>query len=113
LQKFANNNTSRGQQHLRPGLTIVRITRNRLFDTKNIRTRKFEGIQTKSSWLGAHNNNDGRKITIDDKHHLIGQYNFSNSNYFISILFLCLATFCCLYLVQESFLDYLIRISSN
>jgi len=35
----------------------------------------------KSSSLGVHNDDDGRKITIDDKHHLIGQWNFSNSNY--------------------------------
>jgi len=30
------------------------------------------------------------------------------SNYFISITFLCLAIFCCLYLVQDSFTDYLL-----
>ena len=46
---------------------IVYLTR------KNIRTRKFEGIQTKSSSLGVHNDDDGRKITIDDKYYLIGQ----------------------------------------
>jgi len=34
---------------------------------------KFEGIQTKSSSLGAPNEDGGRKITINDKHHLIGQ----------------------------------------
>jgi len=60
---------------LRPGHTLVRITRNltrnRLFDTKNNHTRKFERIQTKSASLGVHNDDDGRKITINDKHHLI------------------------------------------
>jgi len=40
---------------------------------KKIRMRKFEKIQTKLSSLGVHNGDDGRKITIDDKHHLIGQ----------------------------------------
>jgi len=40
---------------------------------KHNRTRKFEGFQTKSSSLGVHNEDNGRKITINDKHHLIGQ----------------------------------------
>jgi len=41
---------------------------------KNIRMRKFEGIQTKTfSLLGVHNDDDGRKIAINDKYHLIGQ----------------------------------------
>jgi len=40
---------------------------------KIIRTRKFEGIQTKSLLLGVHNDGDGRKITLYDKYHLIGQ----------------------------------------
>jgi len=41
---------------------------------KNIRTRKFERIQTKSFSLGVHNDdNVKKKITINDKHHLIGQ----------------------------------------
>jgi len=31
--------------------------------------------------IGVHNNDDARKITIDDKYHLIGQSHFSNSNY--------------------------------
>jgi len=66
----------------------------------------------KSSSLGVHNKADGRKITINDKHHLIGQYNFSNSDFFISITFLCLAIFCCLYLVQDSFKGYLLCVLS-
>jgi len=40
---------------------------------KHQRTIKFEGILTISSSLGAPNENDGRKIAINDKHHLIGQ----------------------------------------
>jgi len=67
----------------------------------------------KLSLLGVHNKDDGRKITVDDKYHLIGQYNFSNSDYSISTTFLCLAIFCCLYLVQDSFTDYLLCVSSN
>jgi len=42
---------------------IVYLTR------KSSRTRKFEEFQTKSSSLS----DDGQKITINDKHHLIGQ----------------------------------------
>jgi len=63
--------------------------------------------------LGVQNDDDdGWKITIIDKHHLIGQQNFSNSNYFIFITFLCLAIFCCLYLMQDSFTDYLLCVWS-
>jgi len=32
----------------------------------------------------------------------------STSNYFISTMFLYLANFCCLYLVEDSFTDYLL-----
>jgi len=71
--------------HLWESHEIVYLTR------KHNRTRKFERIQTKSSSLGVHNEDDGRKMTINDKHH------FSNSDYFISIMFLGLAIFCCLY----------------
>jgi len=46
---------------------IVYLTR------KHNRTRKFEGIQMKSSSLSVHNEDDRRKITINDKHHSIGQ----------------------------------------
>jgi len=59
---------------LRPGHTIVRITTKwSICPEKNIRMRKFEIIQTKLSLLGVHNDDDGRKITIDDNFHLIGQ----------------------------------------
>jgi len=37
-----------------------------IFDLKNNRMRKFEGIQMKRSSLGVHNDDDGRKITIDN-----------------------------------------------
>jgi len=47
----------------------VGITLNRLFDTK---THSYEKIQTKSSSLSVHNEDDGRKITINNKHQLIG-----------------------------------------
>jgi len=74
---------------------------------------KVEGIQAKSSSLGALNEDDGWKIAINNEHHLIGQYNFSNSNYFISTTFLCLAIFGCLHLMQDSFTAYLLCVSSN
>jgi len=80
---------------------------------KHKRTIKFEGIQTELPSLGAPNENDGWKIAINDKHHLIGQKNFNNGNYCISTTFLCLAIFCCLYLVQDSFTDYLLCGSSD
>jgi len=35
--------------------------------------KKFEGIQAKLFSLSVHIDADGRKITINDKHHLIGQ----------------------------------------
>ena len=74
---------------------------------------KFEGIHIKSCSLGAPTEDDGRKIAFNDKHHLIGQYNFSNSDYFISTTFLRLTNFCCLYLVQDSFMDYLLCASPD
>jgi len=81
---------------------------------KNTRcTIKYERIHTKSCWLGVPTKDDGQKSAIDNKHHLIGQQNFSNSDYFISTTFLCLSIFCCLYLVQDSFMDYLLYVSSN
>jgi len=43
-------------------ITVDRIVD---FTKKTISTRKCEGIQTKSSLLGVHNKDDGRKITID------------------------------------------------
>jgi len=87
---------------------IVYLTR------KHKRTIKFEEVQMKSSLLGAPNEDDERKIAINDKRHiLIGRYNFSNSNYFISTTFLCLAISCCLYHMQDSFTDYLLCVSSD
>jgi len=35
--------------------------------------RKFEEIQGKLSSLGVHNKDNGQRVTINDKHHLIGQ----------------------------------------
>jgi len=51
---------------------------------------KFEEIQTKSFFLGVHIDDNGWKIAIEDKHHLIGQSNFNNSNHFSFTRFLYL-----------------------
>jgi len=63
--------------------------------------------------VGALTEDDGRKSTIDDNYHLIGQENFNNSDYFSSTTFLHLAIFCCFYLVQDPFTDYLLCVLSN
>jgi len=55
---------------LRPGHTLVRITRNYLFTqkTQGIRSNLREFIRNR-----APTEDDTRKSAIDDKHHLIGQ----------------------------------------
>jgi len=52
-KKFANNNTRCGQQHLRPGLTIMRITQNCLFDTKKHSYKKIWGNSNKIVLVGC------------------------------------------------------------
>jgi len=52
----------------------VIITRNHLFDTeKTILRENLREFKRNPSSLGAQNNDDGQKLTIEDKHHFIGQ----------------------------------------
>jgi len=68
---------------------------------------EFDRIHTKLCWLGASTEDDGRKSAIDDKDHLIGQYNISTSDYFSSTLVSVSGNLLMFLSLQDSLTDYI------